>query len=345
MESQRQFSARESTRAARLKRRFITVPAILLSFSVGAVLFLPTILCAFFADALRKRPFPTVRLLAYGLRWLAIESGGILRAAFLWLRFAPMKQLISKNSLRAHSKLQHWWTSSLIGGARFFLGLKFRLDGREFLEAGGPIVVLARHGSQGDALLVAAVLAEAGLRPRFVVKRQLLWDPCLDIVGHRIPNYFVDRDASDNRIEIENIGKLAGDLSQDEAVVIFPEGTRFSQAKLERAVDALSISAPERVASARRLHSVLPVRTPGLLAILNNAVTTDLVLLNHVGVTDFRNLHDLWVNIPFPAPLHFNAERLVRSELPAVTEPEILIETIDELWEKFDQWVLVNQKN
>ncbi|MEE2646786.1 MAG: hypothetical protein VX843_06095, partial [Actinomycetota bacterium] len=75
MESQRQFSARESTRVARLKRRFITVPAILLSFSVGAVLFLPTILCAFFADALRKKPFPTVRLLAYGLWWLAIESG------------------------------------------------------------------------------------------------------------------------------------------------------------------------------------------------------------------------------------------------------------------------------
>ena len=41
MESQRQFSARESTRVARPKRRFITVPAILLSFSVGAVLFFP----------------------------------------------------------------------------------------------------------------------------------------------------------------------------------------------------------------------------------------------------------------------------------------------------------------
>ena len=89
------------------------------------------------------------------------------------------------------------------------------------------------------------------------------------------------------------MGKLAGDLSQDEAVVIFPEGTRFSQAKLEQLLTLSQFQAPERVASARRLHSVLPVRTPGLLAILNNAVTTDLVLLNHVGVTDFRNLRPM----------------------------------------------------
>ena len=33
------------------------------------------------------------------------------------------------------------------------------------------------------------------LRLRYVLKRELLWDPCLDIVGQRVPNIFVDRDA------------------------------------------------------------------------------------------------------------------------------------------------------
>ena len=109
--------------------------------------------------------------------------------------------------------------------------------------------MLARHGSQGDALLVASILATAGLRPRFVLKRQLLWDPCLDVVGHRIPNYFVDRDSTDNQTELGNIRQLASDLEDDEAVVIFPEGTRYSDAKREKAIDLLGIAAPERVAS------------------------------------------------------------------------------------------------
>jgi hypothetical protein len=86
------------------------------------------------------------------------------------------------------------------------------------------------------------------------------------------------------------------------------------------------------------------VRTPGFLSILENNQDADVILLNHVGVTDFKNLRDLWKNIPFPTPLHFNAERLPRSELPPISEPKALIENIDQLWEKFDQWVLSNQK-
>ncbi len=344
MTYQRQFSAHESGRSARLKRRSITVPAILISFLISIGLYVPIVLLATLVDFCRKKPLPTVRLLTYGLWWLGIESGGILGSAFLWLRFAPRRQLTSQQSLTAHSNLQYWWTSNLIRGAKSLLGLRFKLDRQESLEIGGPLVVLARHGSQGDALLVAAVLAKAGLRPRFIVKRQLLWDPCLDIVGHRIPNYFVDRDAADNRVEIENIGALAKDLAADEAVVIFPEGTRFSPRKLKRAIEMLSVTAPERVESAQRLSCVLPVRTPGFLSILNNNQDADIVLLNHVGVTDFKNLNDLWRNIPFPAPLHFNAERLSRSQLPPISESKTLIENIDHLWEKFDQWVATNQK-
>lgn len=344
MTHQRQFSSHESDRLARLKRRSITVPVILLSFLIGLGLYIPTVLLAAIVDLCRGKPLPTVRLLTYGLWWLGIESGGILRATFLWLRFIPRQKLTSDDSLKAHSNLQYWWTSNLIRGAKSLLGVRFKLDGQEFLEVGGPLVVLARHGSQGDALLVAAVLAEAGLRPRFIVKRQLLWDPCLDIVGHRIPNYFVDRDAADNRIEIQNIGALARGLEPDEAIVIFPEGTRFSPSKLKRAIEMLSVTAPERVESAQRLSCVLPVRAPGFLSILENNQDADVILLNHVGVTDFKNLHDLWNNIPFPAPLHFNTERLSRSELPPISQPETLIENIDQLWEKFDLWVLSNQK-
>ena len=122
MTHQRQFSSHESGRSARLKRRSITVPAILLSFLIGLGLYIPTVLLAAIVDLCRGKPLPTVRLLTYGLWWLGIESGGILRATFLWLRFIPRQKLTSDDSLKAHSTLQYWWTSSLIRGAKSLLG-------------------------------------------------------------------------------------------------------------------------------------------------------------------------------------------------------------------------------
>jgi hypothetical protein len=57
---------------------------------------------------------------------------------------------------------------------------------------------MLRHASIGDTLLASALVG----RPhgifwlRYVLKRELLWDPCLDVVGNRLPHVFVDR-ASD----------------------------------------------------------------------------------------------------------------------------------------------------
>jgi hypothetical protein len=172
-----------------------------------------------------------------------------------------------------------------------------------------------------------------------VVKRQLLWDPCLDLYGHRIPNYFVDRDSRDNRVEIHNIGALATGMARDEALVIFPEGTRFASAKLERAVEMLAETAPERLDQVGRLRHVLPIRTPGVLAVLKENQEADLVLLNHIGVADFSTLGDLWRNTPFPTDLRFHVERIDRAEVPEPSHSDELIRHLDRRWVGFDDWI------
>ncbi len=339
MPGTRVWSSQDSAPRQRWRRRIFTIPAILIGFVVFAVLLIPAIIVGGFVDLLARQRGSTVRLAIYALWWAWLESAGVFWAAVLWMRYAPRGQLDSRRSLCAHSRLQRWWSTNLVRGARTLLGMAHGLQGREALRPGGPLIVLARHGSQGDALLVASILATAGLRPRFVLKRQLLWDPCLDIVGHRIPNYFVDRNSTDNQTELGNIRQLALDLEDDEAVVIFPEGTRYSDAKRERAIDLLETAAPERVASARRLRHVLPIRTAGLLEILEGAPSTDLLFLNHVGVHDFRTLGDLWRNVPFPVPLRFHATRSARNEVPDADE---LIDWLDARWEDFDTWVATN---
>ena len=333
------WSSKDSTPRQRWRRRIFTIPAVLIGFLAFVVLLIPAIIVGGVVDLLTRQRGSTVRLAIYAVWWAGLESAGVFWAAVLWMRYAPLGQLDSQSSLCAHSRLQGWWSTNLVRGARTLLGMAHGLEGREALRSGGPLIVLARHGSQGDALLVASILATAGLRPRFILKRQLLWDPCLDVVGHRIPNYFVDRNSTDNQTELGNIRRLASDLEDDEAVVIFPEGTRYSDTKREKAIDLLGTAAPERVASARRLRHVLPIRTAGLLAILDAAPSTDLLFLNHVGVHDFRSLGDLWRNVPFPVPLRFHATRSARNEVP---DADTLVDWLDARWEDFDTWVATN---
>ena len=332
-------SSRESSRTARLRRRCLTIPAVTLSFILLLLLLLPLLLLSVLFDAALCRKGATVRVVLYGTWWTGLETFGLLTAGILWLRFAHTGRLDSPESLHAHSRLQRWWASNLVSGARILLKLEYSFDGGAELLRSGPTVVLARHGSQGDALLLTEILTKAGIRPRFVLKKQLLWDPCLDVVGHRIPNYFVDRNSEDNQEELDNIGKLASSMDPDEALVIFPEGTRFSLSKQTHAVAFIERTVPERAERARRLRHVLPIRTSGLLEILIHASTADLVLLNHVGINDFRNLTDLWRSIPIERPLTFHAHRIQRSLVPDIGNTKALIEWLDSNWCTVDQWV------
>jgi|TARA_B100001105_G_scaffold175206_1_gene141149 1-acyl-sn-glycerol-3-phosphate acyltransferase len=335
-------SANESTIGVRLRRRSLTVPGILLGLPCLLVLLTPVLLVGGLIDLVVRRRGSTVRISLYAVWLFAIESVGIVVAGLLWLRFAPSGQLRGRASLQAHSRLLGWWATNLVRGARTLLGMRHFLEGRSNLDAGGPLIVLARHGRPAASLLVVAILAESGLRPRFVIARELLWDPCLDIVGHRIPNYFVDRDSFDNREELGNIARLAAGLANDEALVIFPEGTNFSRSRRDRAIEVLGRTAPEREASARRLTHVLPIRTSGLLSVLETDRSADLLFLNHVGVEDFHKLRDLWRNVPFPTPLSFSANRTSRQEVPDVADKAALVRWLDARWEEFDSWVTTN---
>ncbi|MDP6862874.1 MAG: 1-acyl-sn-glycerol-3-phosphate acyltransferase [Acidimicrobiales bacterium] len=336
------FSVGHSTLKAKWARRAKTIPALFIAFFITWMLLpvLVSIVCIH--DLLRDRTFARTRLTLFGAWWLAMELLGVLAAFFLWLVFAPPRRLGSATSLRFHSHLQQIWARSLAFGAKYAIGFRWSVEGIECLRPSGPLIVLARHGSQGDALLTAALLTKAGRRLRFVLKRQLLSDPCLDVVGHRMPNYFVDRDSSDNHQELSNINLLAADLDDDEALVIFPEGTRFSPAKLVNAVVAVAETAPARTATIMNLRSVLPLRTAGTLAALE-ATDADIVVCNHVGIDDISSLSQLREAVPLRRPLKFKLWRTCRSEVPPRQPEDELVNWLDHQWSDVDDWVTRNQ--
>ena len=132
---------------------------------------------------------------------------------------------------------------------------------------------------------------------RYVLKRELLFDPCLDIVGNRLPNFFVDRFSDDPARERDGVASLLTGLSRSEGVVIYPEGTRFSAAKREKVLKKLS--GDDRIRAQRWTH-LLPPRYGGILALLQANPQLDLLFCAHVGLegsADFFSLiNGSWVN-------------------------------------------------
>ena len=336
------FSVGESTPAAKWSRRSKTISGLFISFFLVWTLLPILIALSSLHDAVRDRQFSNTRLIIFGAWWLAMEVLGVTAAFFLWCFFLPFGKSTSTKFGRYHSRLQYLWAKGLTAGAKRTIRLRWSAEGISCLRPKGPLIILARHGSQGDALLTAALLASEGRRLRFVLKKQLLGDPCLDVVGHRIPNYFVDRDSLDNQEELANIGVLASNMSDDEALVIFPEGTRFSTSKLRKAVDTVSKKTPARADSARRLRSVLPIRTAGTLATLAES-GADVVFCNHVGISDISSLREMREAVPLKRELRFKLTRIPRHELSSQWSEEEIVHWLDTEWAAVDDWVTKNE--
>ncbi len=258
-------------------RRPITVMAVVIGALLLTVLLPIWIVFSVVLDLVgRKWRLPTFRLMCFAWLWLWLETLGILGAELLWLTGQARNQ-------RANYALQRWWAKQLIGSLRLSCGLKIEVEGAENLSA-GPLICLGRHASLGDALVSAWIFGSLAKRfPRYVMKKELLFDPCLDVVGQRIPNYFVDRGSAAVRQELTGIRTMAANMGERDVAVIFPEGTRTNDEKRVGLVARLERRAPDRHAKLIGLQRLLPPRSAGASVLLEEIPNGDVVVMWHVG--------------------------------------------------------------
>jgi 1-acyl-sn-glycerol-3-phosphate acyltransferase len=200
------------------------------------------------------------------------------------------------------------------------------------------LFLLSRHASTLDALLPAVFASHPyRLRLGHVMKRELLWDPCLDIVGQRTRNAFVRRGSDERDKEIALLRRLAAALGERDGVLLFPEGTRFSPAKRERALRHLADTQQlARLARAQRLQHVLPPHRGGALALLETRPDVDVVFLAHVGFEGTASLNEIW-----NGKLIGRTIRLCFWLVPSVEIPQTAderVEWLDAQWARVDAW-------
>ncbi|MEZ5412364.1 MAG: 1-acyl-sn-glycerol-3-phosphate acyltransferase [Acidimicrobiales bacterium] len=321
-------------------RRLVTVPAVfvLLPLAVASVpVWGPVAVAVDLAQGLRR--LPSLRLGAMAIVYLVHE----------WICLALALGLTGRDAALAVAgrrprepvswrRVEGWWIASLLAWARRLLAIRFDLPRPADFPAGG-FVLVSRHASMADAVLPVWLLT--GLQERwvhYVLKRELRFDPTLDIYGRRLGNHFISRRGADSEAEAVALTGLARRAGPGAALVIFPEGTYATPARRRRIRGSLARrGAADLVALADDLRHLLPPKPAGTLALLAGQPGFDVVVLGHVGLEGMSELRGLRRRLPLDEPVAVRWWHHRRAELPA-GEAE-LIAWLNDRWRTLDRWI------
>ena len=331
----REFSP--EPRGVRLKRRLVTVPRDTLLLLALTVLFPVLLIGTVLVDVVRfvftRKPWVATRLLIVGWMFFFTQMIGLLRFLGTWITSG-----FGANRTRLIEKawpVQAWWARSLFNTIRRVFRVDVEVEGEDNIPP-GPIIAMFRHASIVDNLLpVVYVTDRHHINLRWVIKKELLTLPSLDIGGNRLPNYFVDRSAKDSRAEVRRIRALADDLGRDEGVLIFPEGTRFTESKRTRALDRLAEGKQALYERAKALRNLLPPRIGGPMILLDAG--TDVLFCGHEGFGGFAHIRDIWAGGLVGRKVSIRFWRVAASEVPS--ERSARIDWLFDQWQMIDDWV------
>ena len=291
----------------------------------------------------RRKPWTGVRLAAFAWWFLFAEMRALVSLAAIYVSTGGP---LGRGSLRRRRLIYdlrvHWCRSHLAGIRRLF-GVTIEVEGIEH-AAPGPVLIFIRHASIIDNTLPDALAGHAhGLGLRFVLKRELQMLPVFDIGARWVPTNFVRRASGDTEAEVDKLRRLAYDLGPDEAVLLYPEGTRFTPEKLARAQEVIAERQPHVAALAARLRNVLPPRLGGPLALLDEARGVDVVFCAHSGLDGFQYISDIWRGGLVGAKVRVGYWRVPAADIPA-GEPE-LTAWLYAQWQAVDDWVGAHQRH
>lgn len=290
------------------------VVAVALAIAVGlAPLWVPAMLIADAIVDWRRHQFIRVYLMITAL--LLNEAFGLITIWLAWVVSGFGLFTHRPWSYRLLSMIHGQWTHNITRATKVFFDAEFDIVGAELVEP-APVIIIQRHISLLDAVLPSKFIAyRRNNAPRHVLMRELRFDPCIETIGHRTPNHFVDRAAGGPKelAAIEAVGRTLGPLGSG---VIFPEGGFRTEDRYERAVESLAKKDPELAERARRLRHVMPPRPGGTHALLQGAPGVDVVVIAHSGFEGFSTIKDIISNAPISGKISVELKRIPRSEIP-----------------------------
>ena len=331
----------------RLPPRWVRRPVsllVVLGLAFAATLLPVLVVAAVALSVVLPGRWRVLRLLGFALVYLLVQTVGLAAALVLWLATGLGRWASAPWSVHAHYVVLRLVLVVVVGSARVLFGLRVLDDevGWSPLDDGVPgspnaMVVLSRHAGPGDSLLLVHTLLgrDHDRRPRIVLKDLLQLDPLVDVYLNRLPSAFLTPGAP---AAAEQVGRLAVGLGDEDALLLFPEGGNFTEARRRRIIDRLRMRGlQDEAAAAERLRHVLPPRRGGVSAALQAAPHADVVLVAHTGLEHLSTLGDLWDGLPMDSTVRMRWWFFAADDVPR--DPAQLDAWLYARWAEMDSWL------
>jgi len=151
----------------------------------------------------------------------------LLLAPFLTLLvsfLALVSMVVFRASSQAVQAFPRWWGRVIVRGS----GVQVTIDGLEKLERGRPYIFAGNHASQFDIFVLQGFLRYDF---RWLAKKELFSIPLFGTALRLSGSIPVDREHG--RKALQSLNEAAQRIADGTAVIIFPEGTRSPDGKLQ----------------------------------------------------------------------------------------------------------------
>jgi 1-acyl-sn-glycerol-3-phosphate acyltransferase len=161
--------------------------------------------------------------LLYTLRALLVVPFALLLTLFISI-MALFWTLVLRRDANSVQGLAAWWAKSICAAS----GVVVSVTGTEKLDAEKPYIFAANHQSQFDIFALQGFL---GVDFRWLAKKELFQVP---IWGHAMRRAgYIPVDRSRGRQALKSLGEAAQKIAAGTSVIIFPEGTRTKDGKMQ----------------------------------------------------------------------------------------------------------------
>ncbi len=273
--------------------------------------------------------------------YFALEFSTLIACATLWLASGGGVLIGTQRFQRLHYRLLRWFVHGF--ARRWWALLDIRMPAEEVtdasraLEADGPLLFFSRHAGPGDTiLLIDRLFTRFDRLPSVVFKQSVAWDPCVDLIGHRLPHAVLDtsqKEESEARIE-----EVSAGLGRRGVLVLFPEGGNFTPERRRRAIRKLWRTGRQtEAAKAERMSHVLPPRPTGALAALRGNPEADVIFGAHSGLGLAAFPSELWHEPPLGKT--FNTRMWLTPAAERPLAPDAQVAWIYDWWKRLDKWI------
>jgi 1-acyl-sn-glycerol-3-phosphate acyltransferase len=331
----------------RWARRVILQPLFVIVTVVITVLSPLLLLAAAAASPFVEGRWRPLRVATFTIVWMQQEVAAIVACTFLWLVCVgrverPQIQQQHYRLMRRFLRSARRWGERILD-----VTVKISDDGvaEKVLAANQrPLLVFSRHSGPGDTFyLVDMLLDRYGREPRIVMNEVLKLDPCIDLAGSRVPNYFIPPPALRRHGSWERcITSLASTMGQRGALLLFPEGGNFTEQRRRRRLARLLRRGRRRDAErAARMHHVIAPEPGGALAAVNAAPDADVILVAHSGLSGLDDSGGLFRRAPIDQLFRVHLWHVQRADIPCGEEPQR--QWLLDCWQRIDEWVALDE--